>query len=297
MTKKLRTYTCPYCNKVYNDNKWTDDHIIPRAIGGTKSFKIVSCFTCNNKICSEIEQPALQTLAIRGLFGGKLIDGHNIRARRRKNKVNMHETIGFSGGRSAKMYYDLQKKTYVLSLQGSLPGLKKIDDMEKITHAIIPIDQPAENEAVLLAKLTNKIIYGTCVWLWEDKFLKSDSIDLIKNRMWKVTNNDILELKPTDKHYSVEIKDKDSDEKNSRVEDALNNSPNHTIAIFNKMGYIYGILNLFGKLESSCIIGKKELFSSIDITEGIVIITSTIENKIKKMALEEYENFKKKELS
>lgn len=296
MNKKKINYMCPYCNKKYADDNWTEDHIIPRAIGGTISFKIVSCLDCNNMINLGIEQPALQTLAIGELFGNRLIEGYHIKSRRKNKKVYMHKKIGFSGGMAAKMYYDLQKREHVISLQGCLPGFPKVKDIKKITQAIIPIDQPKENDSVLLSKLTNKIIYGSCIWLWSNKFLESKCADLLRKRMWEVTDEDIIKLQPHDKHYSVEIKEKSQEKGTIREEDALNNSPSHSIAILNNDKIIYGILNLFGELEMSTLIGKKEEIPNIDIGGGVVIISSTTENKIKKMGLKEYESFKEKEL-
>lgn len=48
---KRDNYHCQYCNKPLKLGQATVDHIFPKSMGGTSSFKncVTSCYPCNNK--------------------------------------------------------------------------------------------------------------------------------------------------------------------------------------------------------------------------------------------------------
>lgn len=61
------TFTCQYCNELFNSSELTIDHVIPRAKGGGTSWEncVASCRPCNNhkgdKLIRPIHTPQLPT--------------------------------------------------------------------------------------------------------------------------------------------------------------------------------------------------------------------------------------------
>lgn len=56
---------CVYCNEDHQAaEKFSDEHIIPEALGGTKSFAIRTCETINNTIGNEVDKPFISMFPV-----------------------------------------------------------------------------------------------------------------------------------------------------------------------------------------------------------------------------------------
>ena len=292
MPKKIRQYYCVYCNKTFENNDWSKEHVIPKDIGGPNCFSITCCKDCNNKIGTQIENIALQSQDIRCLFAEIVLQGHRIKTRRNKEYIKSHRDIGFSYGMPVEFGYDLKDKSRTINYKGVFPGFSLPKDFSEIKSAIIPVENVSDKEKLSLMSLTNKIILGTCMWLWGKDRLSEKTFDSIRRRLWNPNLDHLEELDSNAKHASI-VDDKKPPEKQIE-KDALDNKPNHTIGIFYEQGALYGIINLFGTLESSSLI---DFVDRPPMNEnGIVVISYISENKVHKMNLKEYLHYKELEL-
>lgn len=300
--KSKKHYFCPYCGKEYEDNRWSYDHIIPSQMSGPKKFKVIACFNCNFKISREIEQPAMQAPSMHDLMIQVRSKGFKIRTRRKKDIIPLHRRIGFSHRMPAKMYYSAEENVLCLVSIGNLPHNMTTEEFRKqLSHdqAIIPIDYDTDEDTVSLTSLTNKIILGTCCWLWDEKFARSSCGEFLRKGMWENKIEDIQELKPSD-HYATLIFEKNEIDVDIREKeiDAFDNTPHNTIYIFAHDNILLGLVNLFGGLESLMKIGEVDSAVKLDIDQGgVVVIASTTKNQVFRMSLDEYMRLKPKKLS
>jgi hypothetical protein len=280
---------CPYCGNTISENDSSIDHIIPKQLGGPEKFKVISCITCNNKI-SKIEQSSMRTLTANWLMAQMYEDGFEIKGRRKRNLIPLQKEVGVGFNAPVKFYYDTKKKEKVLMIL-SPPQFPLNKDFLKdgsfVTITPVSAYEEDTNEKMSLTSLTNKIILGSCTWLWGDKFSKTKQADELRERMWNPDFDKIIEMKPSDKHI---------EHPNKPGVDALENRPHHTILIgliTANMGI--GIFNLFGSYESSTVISEvDDDFKKMINKLGIVLIPKTTKNEVLKMTWQEYEKFKLK---
>lgn len=287
--KNKRHYFCPYCGKEYEDSNWSFDHVIPLVLGGPKKFKIISCIDCNTRISKRIEQPTMQTPSIRHKIAQLKLNGYKIRTRRRKDYIPLHRGIGHSCGVPAKVCYREENG------HGNM-CIDFLDFPKDLTlHQItIPSDHETETDIISFASLASKIILGTCYWLWGEQFGRSKYADSLREIMWKNRLEDILQLERSEHHavWNLE-KNEDIEELNKFQEDALDNTPHTTICIFCFDNIVFGLVNIFGEIESMTRIGEIDPNLKIGIEErGTVVIAKTTKNKVLRMTLTEYENAK-----
>lgn len=284
--KAVKQYFCPYCGKTYRDNIWTIDHIIPKQIGGSNNFSVISCKDCNNKI-SVIEQSGIQTLTINWLITEMYEDGFKIKSRRKRGLIPLQKEVGLAFASPMKMFYDPEKnERMMLMLSPPLLPLPEKFWEQKSFVALTPTSafKDNENDTIALLSLINKIVLGTCAWLWGEKFSQSKSAMDLRNQMWNFKLDDVLEMKSSEKH--LELPSKPS-------EDALDNKPHHSILIGKLEHLIVGLVNLFGSFESLTVIGDtNDDFNKWLNCEGIVVISKTTKNEVLKMTWEEYKKYK-----
>jgi len=300
--KSKRHYFCPYCGKEYEDNRWSYDHIIPLQMGGPKKFKVLACSNCNFRISKEIEQPAMRTPSMRDLIIHVISNCFKIRTRRKKDLIPVHRGIGFSYQMPVKLYYSIEKNVHCLDFIGNLPDNMTTEVFRKQLsdgQAIIPVDYDTEEDTVFLTSLVNKIILGTCCWLWDEEFAGSCYGEFLRKRMWENKIEDIQELKPSDHHATLIFEENEIDVDIGETEiDAFDNAPHNTIYIFAHDNILLGLVNLFGELESLMIIGEVDSVIKLDIDQGgVVVIASTTKNQVFEMSLDEYMRLKPKKLS
>jgi hypothetical protein len=300
--KPKKHYFCPYCGREYEDNRWSYDHIIPLQMGGPKKFKVLACTSCNFGISRGIEQPAMQTPSMRDLVIHARSDGFKIRTRRKKDYIPLHRRIGFSGRMPVRVFYGIKENTFCLDFMGNLPQDMTIREFKKqLSHgqAIIPVDYDTEEDTVSLTSLINKIILGTCFWLWGEKFAGSRYGEFLRKRMWENKMEDIQELKPSDHHATLIFEENEVDVDIEEIEiDAFDNTPHNTIYIFAHDNTLLGLVNLFGELESLIRIGEVDSAIKLGIDQGgTIVIASTTKNQVFKMSLDEYMRLKPKKLS
>ena len=159
--------------------------------------------------------------------------------------------------------------------------------MDGQSHTFITPIEENENtpeEANALLCLTNKIVLGTCAWLWGDEFLKSNHANYLRNRLKKVDEHEVLEMKSDEKHLIVQ---------DIPEEDALNNQPHHSVLIGKLGNQVVGLINLFGRFESLTLIGNyDDKFKNWLGENGIVIISKSTANEVVKLTWDEYEKFR-----
>jgi len=280
--KVVKQYLCPYCGKTYRDNIWTIDHIIPKQIGGPSNFSVISCKDCNNKI-SVIEQRGIQTLTINELITEMYEEGFKIKSRRKRGLIPLQKEVGVAFESPMKFFYNPEKKErMMLMFSPPLYPLPENYWKQKSFVAYTPTSafEENENDKIALLSLTNKIVLGTCAWLWGEKFSQSKNAMDLRNKMWNVTLNDVVEMKSSDKHAVLPSKPN---------EDALDNKPHHSILIGKLEHLIVGLVNLFGSFESLTVIGDtNDDFNKWLKCEGIVVISKTTKNEVLKMTWEKY---------
>ena len=300
--KFRKHYFCPYCGMEYDDNGWSYDHIIPLQMGGPKKFRVLACTNCNFRISREIEQPAMQTPSMRDLVIQVGSNGFKIRTRRRMDYIPLHRGIGFSHRVPVKMYYGVKENAFCLDLRGIPQDNMTIEGFKKqLSHgqAIIPVDYDTAEDTISLTSLANKIILGTCCWLWGEKFARSCYGEFLRKGMWENKMEDIQELKPTDHHATLVFEENEIDVDIGETEiDAFDNNPHNTMYIFSHNKALLGLVNLFGGLESLMRIGEVDSAIKLNINQGgMVVIASTTKNQVFKMTLDEYMKLKPKKLS
>ena len=292
--KQVKEYFCVYCGKSYKDNNWSDEHVIPTSMGGPKKYTIISCYDCNNKISKEIEQIALQSQELRTRIGELISDGFKIKFRRKKEFILVYKTVGVSFRRPIKMYYDLRRKGQkVVKINMNYPRGMTLEEIKerKSGVMIFPAEEETEKEKIAVARLANKIILGTCVWIWKDKFSRSKYADFLRKEMWSKTFDSILELPANATHLNPDW----GKEENQKNKDALENVPHATIGIFELEDHLIGLVNLLGGYESMILIGNTDSSINLDIkNEGVIIIAKSTENAVMKMTWEQYREYKSK---
>ncbi len=223
MTNRKLTL-CPYCGESFAKTAISIDHIIPKQIGGCDKFSIFSCKSCNSNL-SKIEQRAIQTVEISYLLMDMSESGFNIKSRRKKEVIPLQKSVGLSCGSPAKMYYNT--KNHERRLVFLLPP--KVDPLDGQSHTFItplPENDESPEDVNSLLCLTNKIILGTCAWLWGDRFLKSKQATFLRNGLEKVSIDKVIEMNSNEKHLTLP---------DMPEEDALNNQPHHSVLI-SKLG-------------------------------------------------------------
>jgi len=286
MTMIYQSFTCPYCGKEYEKEMKSVDHIIPKQIGGSDKFRIVSCSGCNNKI-SKIEQQAIRTLTINWLITEMYDDGFDVKKRRKRNIIPLQKGVGIGFGGLVKTFYDSNKKEKILQilpLPHSPPARNFFKRKSFTVFTPVSACEDNERDIISLTSLTNKIILGACVWLWGDKFSKSNHADNLRSQMWNMNIDRIHQMSSSDKHL-----EHPSDSK----KDYMDNRPHHSVLIGQLENKVVGLLNLFGSYESLTLIGDLDTnFKKWLDGIGIVIIQKTTSNEVLKMSWEDYEKYK-----
>lgn len=293
MTKirKRISYFCPYCGKSHEDGNWSFDHIIPLVMGGPTKFRIISCNGCNHRISQQIEQPAMQMgdiLSVLGELGGK---GFKIKSRRKEDYLP-YGGVGVIGGSPARFFYNRKENYSGISILGLPKSLTWNEFMKRISKggvALFPVDEDNEHDTICQCSLADKIVLGTCCWLWGDRFVSSQYADDLRKRMWDNNLEDIIQMDSSDHHVVWEKEDGVGASKEGK--DAFDNTPHNTIYIVRYKNVVVGLVNIFGSIESMVRIG--ELGEEFVPGEGgIVIIAKTTKNEVLKMTLEEYKRMK-----
>ena len=273
---------CPYCGESLSQKPKSIDHIIPKQIGGSNRFTIVSCQSCNSEI-GKIEQKAMNTVGFSNMLAEVGEAGFIIKTRRKRDYIPLQKTVGLSCLAPIRRYYN--SKTRRKELVFLSPPKKKLIEGETYTM-IIPAFAEEDNEEDKISQvaLANKIILGTCVWLWGDNFSKSGHALNLRNKMRAVKIDDILEMDSSEKHLELS---------NNPEQEALDNRPHHTIAIGRIKNMVAGVVNIFGIFESLTVIGEyDDKFRNWIGDSGVVLILKTTQNQVLKMTWEEYEDFK-----
>ena len=86
MTKTISADRCIYCD--ISGEARTDEHIIPKSIGGRLILPTATCVACQNKINKEIEDPLFgnQYVVLRDLYGLKKKDKNRDNAKYLNNR-------------------------------------------------------------------------------------------------------------------------------------------------------------------------------------------------------------------
>jgi hypothetical protein len=274
---------CPYCGEPLSKKAKTIDHIIPKQIGGCNVFTILSCQNCNSEL-SKIEQISIETTEISNLRAEIDESGFKIKSRRKSDYISIQKLPGLVGPQTpAKFRYNNKTHRREINL------LRPPDDdflRKKKGYMIMPVEKVSKEEKTALLSLANKIVLGTCVWLWGDKFSKKTQAAILRKQMRNVIEEEILELKSDEKHLTLE---------NKPENDALDNQPHHTVLIAKMESIVVGLINLFGSYESMVTIGDyDDNFRTWLKDEGIVVISKTTINQVQKMTWQEYQKFKNK---
>lgn len=284
-TQKLAI--CPYCGESLSKKPKSIDHIIPKQIGGSNRFTIVSCQSCNSEM-SKIEQSAMNTIGFSSLLAEIGESGFNIKTRRKRDYIPLQKSVGLSCCAPIKMYYNNKKHQRELVFLS--PPKKELIEGGTF-NMIVPAfaTEDSEKDRISQVALANKIVLGTCVWLWGDDFSMTRQASDLRNRMKAVKIQEILEMDSSDKH--LELPEHHGD-------DALDNRPHHSVLIGrmenkNMKDKVVGLINIFGSFESLTVIGDYDnKFRNWIGDSGIVIISKTTQNQVLKMTWEEYEKFK-----
>lgn len=273
---------CPYCGATLSKKPKSLDHIIPRQMGGAYSFKIVSCQSCNAEM-SRIEQNAMNTMQIRNLLAEICESGIEIKTRRKRDFIPLQKGVGMSCQAPIKMYFNnktRRKELFFLS-----PPKREIKEGETY-QMLIPVSatEDTEKDVNSLLALVNKIVIGTCAWLWGDKFSKTKQAADLRKRIRKVNPDEILEMESSEKHL---VLSKDTEK------DALDNRPHHSILIGRMENLVVGLINIFGSYESMTVIGKyDDNFRDWIGESGIIVISKTNVNQVLRLTWQEYESLK-----
>jgi hypothetical protein len=273
---------CPYCGESLSKKPKSLDHIIPRQMGGAYSFKIVSCQSCNAEI-SRIEQNAMNTIQIRNLLAEIGESGIKIKTRRKRDFIPLQKEVGMSCQAPIKMYYN--NKTHRKELVFLSPPKREFKEGETY-QMFIPVSatEDTEEDMISLAVLANKIVMGTCVWLWGDNFSRTKQAADLRKRIRKVNPDEILEMESSEKHL---VLSKDTEK------DALDNRPHHSILIGRLGNLVVGLINIFGSYESMTVVGKyDDNFRDWIGESGVIVISKTTVNEVLRMTWQEYESFK-----
>lgn len=279
-TQKLTL--CPYCGEPLSKKAKSIDHIIPKQIGGCNRFTILSCQGCNSEI-GKIEQSALRTLEISYLLAEMGESGFKIKARRKRDFIPLQRAVGLSCQAPTMMYYN--SKTHEKELVFLSPPKRELKEGETY-RMFVPVfaTEDSKEDAIPLSALTNKIVLGTCVWLWGDDFSKTRQACDLRNRMRAVNADNILEMDSSEKHLELP---------NESGKDALDNRPHHSVLIGKLGNLVVGLINIFGSYESMTVIGNyDDKFRNWIGDSGVVVISKTTTNEALKMTWEDYESFK-----
>lgn len=279
-TQKLAI--CPYCGESLSKKPKSIDHIIPKQIGGSNRFTIVSCQSCNSEI-GKIEQSAMNTIGFSNLLAEIQESGSNIKTRRKRDHIPLQKSVGLALRAPTKMYYN--SKTHQRELVFLSPPKKEL--IEGKTFAmLVPAFAEEDNEKDKISQvaLAAKIVLGTCVWLWGDDFSMTRQASDLRNNMRCVKIKDILDMDSSDKHLELP---------NNPGNDALDNRPHHSVLIGKMENKVVGLINIFGSFESLTGIGNyDDNFRNWIGDSGIIVISKTTQNQVLKMTWEEYERWK-----
>jgi len=221
--------------------------------------------------------------------------GVKIKTRRKRNYIPLQKEIGLSFF-SPKVicptmsYYnnETHEKEFTF-LTDKKPPLTRGKTYTMIIPSFATEDD--EKEQMSQIALVNKIVLGTCAWLWGDEFILTEQASELRRRMREVKIENVLEMDSSDKH--LELPD-------GPEGDALDNKPHHSIliGIMDNEGMenkLVGLVNLFGEFESMTIFGDSDhKFKRWLGNSGVVVIPKTTQNQVLKMTWEEYIKFKQK---
>ncbi len=219
--------------------------------------------------------------------------GVKIKTRRKRDHIPLQKEIGLSLFSPSvtcptMSYYnnETHEKEFVF-LTNKEPPLTQGKTYTMIIPSFATEDD--EKEKISQIALVNKIVLGTCAWLWGDEFIKTEQASELTRRMREVKIENVLEMESSDKH--LELPD------NPEV-DALDNEPHHSIliGIMDNKGMenkLAGLVNIFGEFESMTIFGDiNDKFRKWLGSSGVVVISKTTQNQVMKMTWEEYSKLK-----
>lgn len=305
--KSRKKYFCPYCATQRNDKIWTREHIIPAQLGGSKSFSIIVCRPCNNKIGKLIEEPAINSVFIRNQIGDLLIKENKIRGRRSRKFLADSNDYGIMGFRDKnnkvfpvkfKGYYDIDNSMKRIRLfPNSNIQLEAIKDPKRNSKFFGLIPAPDyDHNLEFIGALANKIIYATCFFLWGREFTESKEGQFLRQLIWSKRALDEFFKWPTETpHTSIKI-----ERDNNIIEiEAYNNYPNHTIHLSCDKMRSFGIVNLFGGFESLLLISQEKYSFSVKKLKnsGIIFLNYIHENKFEQLTEPQYLSMKEKTVS
>ena len=225
----------------------------------------------------------MQTLEISHLLAEMGESGFRIKIRRKRDIIPLQKSVGLSCRAAAKMYYN--GKTHKRELVFLSPPKKELLERGSFS-LIVPVSgmEDSEKDEISLLSLVDKIVLGTCAWLWGDDFSNTRQASDLRKRMRDVKIDDVLEMDSSEKH--LELSDNPG-------KDALDNRPHHSVLIGKFENIVVGLINLFGSFESMTTIGNyDDKFRNWLGETGFVIISKTTTNEVLKMTWEEYERFK-----
>lgn len=291
--KVIKEYYCVYCNKQFNDNKWTYDHIIPMNIGGPDKLKIICCNDCNQKL-GVIEQKCCDTFIIRNIMIGLHWEEKiRVKTRRKKNKIVVFKKLGFWKDEMDEILlrsnYDFNKGETQVEAYGKNKQ-KFFDYKGQKTMIFIP-DKFTEQDEIILSKLVYKILIGACCFVYDKEFFGTTYHNYLRENLWN------LKEPLRHSHSKAFIMTTGNGELKEETEEEIikrgvffDNKPTHTIFLGGSDGSFGGIISLFGELNYAVTISNTK--ESKDF-EPKFLIAKTTENNFSLLSSHEYEDMYK----
>ncbi len=265
--KEIREYYCCYCNSYYNDDKWTQDHIIPVVLGGINSYKIISCAECNSRISREIEQVCAQSLDFRQAMIQLAKSGIRIKSRRKKEFIPYNKNLGISPEGYFKLGYNPITNKSVMKIYGKPTEINpySISKDQKKKLFVIPLEEVSEREKIANSAMIYRIALASSYWYYGEIFSKESVSNELRRRMWSKNKDIILtpDSSPSVGIFKVMHREnicehmiakgkilKVAGRENlfNTITDC-NNPPHHTIAISKLKQTMLFIVNFYGMFE------------------------------------------------
>ena len=213
--KIIKEYYCVYCDKNFNDNKWTYDHFIPMNLGGPDKLRIICCNNCNQKLGFWMED----------------MEG-----------VLLRSNYDFNEGAEKLEVYGKNRQKF-------------FDYKEKKTMIFIPDKFTEQDEVNLSMLIYKIFLGACCFVYGKEFFgtkyhesLRKSIWDIKQSLRHSHSKSFCMRTKSGD---SSEDETKEDIVKDSVFFD---NKPNHTISLGGSGGSFGGIISLFGELEYAVII-------------------------------------------
>ena len=293
MDKEIKQYYCGYCDKEYNDDKWTNDHIIPKVLGGNDSFPLMSCMKCNNELGRIIEYPATQSIVLRNTIINLAQKGHNVKTRRKRDFIplNKNRPALYPLG-VASIGYSLKNHSFVAKHLGSPWKVDKTFATLKSPFSFIfPEEKMTEKEELAISALAYKIALGSCIFQFGKDFSKSKYYHIIKRRIWKPKKRHHLHRRESGYMAIVSCYGVVDGELNIDREHVSNysNPPDHTLYFYYDSHTFFAIVNLFGEIEFALDWADNKEEKSVPVApDSKILQINTSNNKLEQYQLEQY---------